>query len=645
MARIDSPPAGLTPEAPLPADCAERFAPRRLLGEGGYGRVYEAVQRDLGRLVAVKVLLADQLDDTAQVARFREEGRITAAIRHPHVVGVLDAGAETGVPWIAYELVEGQSLRDLLEVRGAFAVTDALAAVVQVCAALTAAHAAGVIHRDVKPENVMACGTGTYKVMDFGIASWSQREGVRTQTGVVLGTPAYLAPEVVLGEPPSAASDVYAVGVMLYELLTGVRPYRHASPVALLRMHLERPVPLASSARPGLPAWLDRVVECALAKRPDARWRSAAELAQALAQEGAAVPAPRAGSSHVARAVRVDRREAAFEPRPRGRRALLAATAIGVALGAAAFFRPAPAPAPGPIATPSASAVPVSGPPLPSAAAGESLRALAHETVVLAGAIHKTLGPWREWRKAHRFIDVGKLEDTQWKVLYRRSGDHDQGEMPGYNEPLARLSERYLDACTRTSGTFSIVYDDLLGRLGSLLMELGVVVGGTSYNVVQPALLKVVATGRERWPAIVVDGVMCAFRDERRPLRDAIRNQLRHLNSDLCRRWMTDARPPVFTESAFAAEPTVFWGPHEAPNGDEFSVEDGRQSQAGAWRSANHGTLRTLLAQREARSFASQYRELVALYATQRAVFEAHRVPGAADFDTVLREFEATLPP
>ena len=279
MSESSSPPSGLTAAQPFPPDCAARFKPIKRLAAGGFGAVYLAHQQGLDRPVAIKLLLEHVLADPEQVKRFVNEARITASLSHPHVVTILDHGAEHQIPWIAYEYLPGPTLRAVLD-RGVLRVPDALGAMIQVAGGVGAGHERGILHRDLKPENVMQAD-GQYKVADFGIAKWSGEGQVRTRTGIVMGTPAYLAPELISGLAASPASDVYALGVMLFELLTGRTPYEDANYLLILERHLRSPIPL-----PGrfvaVPAGVDALVQRALAKEPDARFADAADLRDAL---------------------------------------------------------------------------------------------------------------------------------------------------------------------------------------------------------------------------------------------------------------------------------------------------------------------------------------------------------------------------
>ena len=281
MTRVNSPPRRLSDENPFPADCAARYTWRKRIASGGYGAVYLAHDTQLDRAVAVKLLLADVLSEEQQVQRFDAEARATAAISHRNVIEILDHGAEYGIPWMVFELVEGRNLRELLDA-GPLPVRRALEIAMQVADGLHAAHAQGIVHRDVKPDNVLLTADGTCKIADFGIAKWTGA-GVKTATGSILGTPAYIAPEQVAGDPASPASDVYALGITLFELLTGAPPFVDDNPVRLLERHLVGPVPAPSVRRSDLPRSLDAVVLRALEKRPRDRQASAHALREELA--------------------------------------------------------------------------------------------------------------------------------------------------------------------------------------------------------------------------------------------------------------------------------------------------------------------------------------------------------------------------
>lgn len=280
----------------LPEDCRKRYAAERILGEGGSGVVWCARDLHLDRLVAVKVLTQDAQGSPDQIERLRREARIAGGLDHPNIVKLLDHGVES-VPWIAYELVAGRSMRLRLE-QGPFTVQDAVAVLLQVAGALEVAHASGVVHRDIKPENLLEASPNTYKLTDFGIARREQPGAPLTAPGTVLGTPDYLAPEVILGNTVTPAADLYALGVLLFEMLTGKRPFDAPSVVEKLRAHVDGPVPGPRSHSSHVPPRLDALVVQLLSKkpadRPDSAKRVVARLLECDSRRSVAVEDPTA---------------------------------------------------------------------------------------------------------------------------------------------------------------------------------------------------------------------------------------------------------------------------------------------------------------------------------------------------------------
>jgi serine/threonine-protein kinase len=250
--------------------------------------VYLARDAELDRPVALKVLAENLADDPDFRARFVREARLVAGLGHPNVVAVFDAGFDEGRPYIVMEYVEGETVADLLRRTGPLAPERAASLALQACAGLAHAHAAGLVHRDVKPQNLLLRGDGVLKVADFGIARAAESTRM-TQVGTVLGTAAYLAPEQAAGGEVTAAADVYSLGVVLYELITGRTPYRFETLVELARKQLEEPITPVSDLVPEVSPGLEDVVMRALARRPQHRFADAGELRGALA---AAVDAP-----------------------------------------------------------------------------------------------------------------------------------------------------------------------------------------------------------------------------------------------------------------------------------------------------------------------------------------------------------------
>jgi hypothetical protein len=264
----------------------------RVLGEGGMGRVYVGEQAAIASRVAIKVLTAR---DPELVGRFFAEARAVNVIKHPGLVKVQALSyLPDGRPYIIMELVEGETLRALVERDSPLAVGGVVDAMKQLLGALAAAHAHGVVHRDLKPDNVMLTPDGLVKVLDFGIAKLSPALGgntPRTRTGAQIGTPAYMAPEQIRGEEVDARTDIYTAGVVMFEALTGRLPFEAATEFEMMRGHLERPAPRLSSVRAGLPPALDAIIDQTLAKRPEERFQTANALLGALAS--VQVPAER----------------------------------------------------------------------------------------------------------------------------------------------------------------------------------------------------------------------------------------------------------------------------------------------------------------------------------------------------------------
>lgn len=242
-----------------------RIGPR--VARGGMASVYEAVDLRLDRTVAVKVMHSGLGDDTEFAARFVREAKAAARLSHPNVVSVFDQGDDEGVVFLAMELVPGHTLRDTIGKESPMSPPRALALLEPVLSALAAAHRAGLIHRDVKPENVLIADDGRVKVADFGLAKAVSADTQHTATGgVLIGTVSYLAPELVVDGRADARADVYAAGVLLYELLTGRKPHEGESPIQVAYKHVHEDVPPPSALVPGLPAYVEALVARATAR-------------------------------------------------------------------------------------------------------------------------------------------------------------------------------------------------------------------------------------------------------------------------------------------------------------------------------------------------------------------------------------------
>jgi eukaryotic-like serine/threonine-protein kinase len=261
---------------------ADRYELEELVGEGGMSSVYRAHDAVLERRVAIKVLHEHYSSDPEYVERFRREARAIARLAHPNVVTVIDRGEWDGRQFIVFEHVAGENLKTAIERVGALPVKRALVLSIQIARALAYAHELEIVHRDVKPHNVLLDPAGAAKVTDFGIARTLDVEEALTQTGTVLGTGQYLSPEQANGGRGDERSDQYSLGVVIYELLTGEVPYSGGSLMAIAMKHVNDPVPSVRERRPEVSARLDSVVACAMAKNPEDRFPSMQAMVTAL---------------------------------------------------------------------------------------------------------------------------------------------------------------------------------------------------------------------------------------------------------------------------------------------------------------------------------------------------------------------------
>ena len=271
-----------------------RYRLVELLGQGGMATIYRATDAQLGREVAVKVLHPEYGRDPDFVARFKQEAQSAASLSHPNIVGVYDFGTDAVGPYIVMELVDGEDVATLLARNGPLPPRQAARLAAEVAHALAAAHARGIVHRDVKPGNILVSSDGRVKVTDFGIArAWADAR--LTLPGVTLGSVHYFSPEQALGEQATEASDTYSLGIVLYELLSGRRPWEGDSAAAVAMARISAPPPLVSAIRPNVPPALEAIDRRALNPDPAARFASAREMAEALEgflDEGAARPVP-----------------------------------------------------------------------------------------------------------------------------------------------------------------------------------------------------------------------------------------------------------------------------------------------------------------------------------------------------------------
>lgn len=277
----------------------ERFAIVGVLGEGGMGAVYKAIQQPVGRPVALKVINSD-MDDPNISARFFQEARVVSRLSDPSIVTLYDYGeAEDGSLYMVFEFIHGRLLFEMLRKEGPFAPKRAVGLVLQILGGLVEAHAMGLVHRDLKPENIMVTannlGEEKAKVLDFGIAKMvgADDSGVRTREGIVLGTPRYMSPEQAQDLTLDGRSDLYSLGVILYELLTGRAPFVDGAAIEILMAHINRAPPPIDPSR-GIPPALVDVVFKALSKKPAERFADAESMARALraALDAPAAPPP-----------------------------------------------------------------------------------------------------------------------------------------------------------------------------------------------------------------------------------------------------------------------------------------------------------------------------------------------------------------
>ena len=278
---------------------AGRYDLEELVGSGGMSSVYRAHDRLLERTVALKILHEQFTRDDAYVERFRREARAVAQLAHPNIVTVIDRGEQDGRQFIVFEYVDGMNLKELMTQEGPVSPREAIELALQVARGLSFAHENGLVHRDVKPQNVLLDGDGRAKVTDFGIAHAVDVDGM-TITGTVMGTSNYIAPEQARGQPVDEQTDVYSLGCVIYELLAGEVPFEGDNFVAVAMQHVNDPVPSVRDVRPDVPPRLDWAVQTAMAKDHDERFDSMAEFAAELeachedldGNEGATVVVP-----------------------------------------------------------------------------------------------------------------------------------------------------------------------------------------------------------------------------------------------------------------------------------------------------------------------------------------------------------------
>jgi serine/threonine-protein kinase len=272
-----------------------RYRLEAKLGSGGMSTVYLARDQTLDRDVAVKVMHREMSEQADQLERFRQEARAVAKLSHPNVVAVIDAGEDGGHPYIVFEYVEGETLKQRINRVGALDPQEALAYAIEIARGLTVAHARKMVHRDIKPQNVLIDAEGRAKLTDFGISRQLEQDGM-TATGRVLGTTDYVAPEQAMGHAVDPRSDIYSLGVVLYEMLIGQVPFHADSQVGVAMKHVNEELPDVQQRRPEVSAAAALVVERATAKDPDQRYQEVGEMIDDLST-ALEVEAARAGAT------------------------------------------------------------------------------------------------------------------------------------------------------------------------------------------------------------------------------------------------------------------------------------------------------------------------------------------------------------
>ena len=346
--------------APIrPGDVLEgKWRVEKKIGQGGMGSVYRATDLALDRVVAVKVLAAELCKDEVFVARFEREAKLTAGLEQPNVVLIYGVGRHLGRPFIVMKWLAGQTLSRRLDAYQdpgrRMSVAEVRSIVTQICAGLDYIHRQGLVHRDIKASNIILDDTNHATILDFGILRDLNSDEALTAVGILIGTPHYVSPEQILGKPFDARSDLYAVGVLLYEMLTGATPFDADNEFDLIKMHVKQAPPDPCARNPELPPQVGKVLRRAIAKDVAKRYQTAGELAEAFEQAFAEADEAEA-ELHRSRTLPMSRPTAplqagtrlAMEAQPSSRRALWAGMALGVLVSVAAaalayinFFQP-----------------------------------------------------------------------------------------------------------------------------------------------------------------------------------------------------------------------------------------------------------------------------------------------------------------
>jgi serine/threonine protein kinase len=257
------------------------------LGSGGMAHVYRARCTVLNRIVTVKVMRKELAEDKDFVHRFQIEAQAVALLSHPNIVSIYDVGEENGLPYLVMEYVEGDNLKEIIRQKGALSPAETVNIGIQVCAALDHAHSKGIIHRDIKPHNILVTPGGRVKVADFGMARFLSVPGATvTQSGTVMGSVHYFSPEQARGEEASYQSDLYSLGVVLYEAVSGHVPYQGDNPITIALKHIQEQPPGLRLENPSIPEELEQIILKAMARDKEMRFKSAKEMQKALSYSG-----------------------------------------------------------------------------------------------------------------------------------------------------------------------------------------------------------------------------------------------------------------------------------------------------------------------------------------------------------------------
>jgi serine/threonine-protein kinase len=436
-----------------------RYEIKGPLGRGGMGMVYKAHDRTLDETVAIKILRPDFAEDPRMAERFRSEIKLARRVRHKNVCAIHDYGQDQGLLYISMELIEGVDLKRILREKGALPPAEAYDVAIQVAEGLQAVHDAGIIHRDLKTPNIMRDAQGVARLMDFGVAKRHGAEGSVTATGNIVGTPEYMSPEHAQGQEVDFRSDVYALGVVIYEMFTGHVPFRGETPISTILKHLHDPPPLEGAQAAKVPPDLRPVLRKALAKEPAFRYPTAAALAEALRQARAPSRRQQPVATEVLEAPTLERAPRESSRAIHHRRAWLGIVGgLALAVGAAALqkergeFRPMPEPAarttpppqtpavPAPEAAPPATtppqtlaAAPVAAPPTAAAPYAGSRSLSGIVPAPGTGFLLVVARPWGNVR-----VDGLAMGTTPLETIPLRSGVHTViVQHPSY-EPVER---------------------------------------------------------------------------------------------------------------------------------------------------------------------------------------------------------------